>query len=117
MYVGKRANVRSRKLKTASWALEEGRKHAHLLSLILVHIGVDQRCRARDVESPAILPTMSKRKFQRGYGGTVSHRRFKMQAITHCDAKITRTRTTAGQFKGQFKGALDESSKGERTYP
>ena len=36
--------------------------------------------------------------------------RFKMQALTYCDAIVMSTRTTAGQFKGQFKGAMDESS-------
>jgi len=36
--------------------------------------------------------------------------RFKMQALTPCDANVVSTRTAAGQFKGQFKGALDESS-------
>ena len=34
-------------------------------------------------------------------------RRFKMQTLTHCDAKITSTRTAVGQFKGQFKGAME----------
>ena len=28
----------------------------HIFSLIVVHVGVDQRCRAPDVESPAKLP-------------------------------------------------------------
>ena len=36
--------------------------------------------------------------------------RFKMQALTYCGAKITSTRTAVGQFKGQFNGAMDESS-------
>ena len=36
--------------------------------------------------------------------------RFKMQTLTLCDAKVTSTRTAAGQFKGQFKGAMDEMS-------
>ena len=39
------------------------------------------------------------------------HRRFKMQALTHWDANITITRTAVGQFKGQFKGAMDNSSR------
>jgi hypothetical protein len=30
--------------------------------------------------------------------------RFKMQALTYCDATVMSTRTTAGQFKGQFMG-------------
>ena len=37
----------------------EGR--ADIGSLIIVHVGVGQRCRAPDEESPAILPTMSTR--------------------------------------------------------
>ena len=36
--------------------------------------------------------------------------RFNMQTITYCDDKVMSTRTAAGQFKGQFKGAMDESS-------
>ena len=31
--------------------------------------------------------------------------RFKMQTLTYCDATFMSTRTAAGQFKGQFKGA------------
>ena len=33
-----------------------------------------------------------------------------MQALTNCDANVMTTHTTAGQFKGLFKGAMDESS-------
>ena len=33
-----------------------------------------------------------------------------MQALTPCDAKVVSTRTAAGQFKGQFKGAMEELS-------
>ena len=38
-------------------------------SLILVHVGVGQRCRTRapDVESPATLPTMSARNVPAGF--------------------------------------------------
>ena len=39
------------------------------------------------------------------------HRRFKMQALTHWDASITSTRTAVGQFKRQFKGAMEEMSQ------
>ena len=28
-------------------------------------------------------------------------------ALTFCDAEIKSTRTTAGQFKGQFNGAME----------
>ena len=44
--------------------------------------------------------------------------RFKMQTLTDWGAKITSTRTAVGQFKGQFNGAMDDSSRtveGERT--
>jgi len=34
-----------------------------------------------------------------------------MQALTHCNATFMSTRTAAGQFKGQFKGAMDDSSR------
>ena len=39
---------------------------AHIVSLILIHVGVGQRCRATDVESPAILPTTSTRNVPAG---------------------------------------------------
>ena len=42
------------------------KRRAHRSSLILVHVGVGQRCRARDAESPAILPTMSTRNVPAG---------------------------------------------------
>jgi hypothetical protein len=41
------------------------------------------------------------------------HTRFKMQALTHCNAKVMSTRTTAGQFKCQFMGAMEEMSQNE----
>ena len=31
-----------------------------------------------------------------------------MQALTYCDAIVMSTRTTVGQFKGQFNGAMEE---------
>ena len=34
-----------------------------------------------------------------------------MQALTHCNATFMSTRTAAGQFKGQFKGAMEEMSR------
>jgi len=33
-----------------------------------------------------------------------------MQALTFCDAKVVSTQTAVGQFKGQFKGAMEELS-------
>ena len=34
-----------------------------------------------------------------------------MQTLTYCNAKITSARTATGQFKGQFKGAMEEMSQ------
>ena len=42
--------------------------------------------------------------------GNVTERRFKMQTLTGCDAKVVSTRTAVGQFKGQFKGASSRAS-------
>eukprot|EP00964_Phaeocystis_antarctica_P138368 scaffold103055_cov68-Phaeocystis_antarctica.AAC.2 len=43
------------------WMTSQGQFNVqtHLASLVLVHVGVGQRCRAPDVESSATLPTMS----------------------------------------------------------
>jgi hypothetical protein len=35
-------------------------------------------------------------------------RRFEMQTLTLFHAEVVSTRTAVGQFKGQFKGAMDE---------
>jgi hypothetical protein len=39
-------------------------------------------------------------------------RRFNMQTLTFCGTKIMSTRTAAGQFKGQFKGAMERYMRG-----
>ena len=33
-----------------------------------------------------------------------------MQTLTSCDAKVTSTRTAVSQFKGQYNGAMEETS-------
>ena len=69
------------------------RRKAHLDSLISVHVGVGQRCRARDVESPTILPTMSARNVPAGHWRKCQ-RRFRVRALTaDCEAKIMSART------------------------
>ena len=40
-----------------------------------------------------------------------------MQALTFCDGKFMSTLTAAGQFKGQFKGAMEESSGQVQAHP
>eukprot|EP00964_Phaeocystis_antarctica_P120971 scaffold84692_cov66-Phaeocystis_antarctica.AAC.10 len=55
------------------------KRRAHIASLIIVHVGVGQRCRAPDEESPAILPTVSTRNVPAGQWKTC-HRRFKTRA-------------------------------------
>ena len=120
--------------------LGKGRRRAHKTRFVRIHVGVGQRCRALDVESSGLQGATAKcATFQRGNGtlhmgsirgkahplpnrhmATVStpvgrwmkcHRRFKMQTLTYCDAKITSTRTAVGQFKGQFNGAMEETSR------
>eukprot|EP00964_Phaeocystis_antarctica_P161347 scaffold133318_cov72-Phaeocystis_antarctica.AAC.2 len=54
-------------------------RRAHIFSLISVHVGVGQRCRAPDGESPATLPTTSTRNVPAGRWMQV-RRKFKMQA-------------------------------------
>jgi len=89
------------------WAKD--RRPAHLNRFVRIHVGVGQRCRAIDGDTPALCkPESGARNVPLGNGGNVY--KFKIQALTSCDAKITSTRTAAGQFKGQFKGAIDENS-------
>ena len=60
--------LRATRVRSSSiGAMEESSRRAHPVSVISVHVGVDQRCRAFDVKSSA-LPTMSTRTFQRGAG-------------------------------------------------
>eukprot|EP00964_Phaeocystis_antarctica_P077887 scaffold48398_cov67-Phaeocystis_antarctica.AAC.2 len=59
----------TRNVPAARWMKVHGQfeRRLHPLGLISVHVGVGQRCRAPNVESPAILPTMSTRNVtQRG---------------------------------------------------
>ena len=57
------------------------KRRAHIQSLILVHVGVGQRCCALDPESPAILQTMSTHvTFQRGAGWMKVQGQFKRRA-------------------------------------
>eukprot|EP00964_Phaeocystis_antarctica_P044200 scaffold25400_cov73-Phaeocystis_antarctica.AAC.1 len=60
------------------------KRQAHQISLISVHVGVGQRCRAIDVESPAILPTMNTRNVPAGRWRKC-HRMFKPRALCTCD--------------------------------
>ena len=61
----------ARNVPSVHWMKVQGmlKRRAHLTSLVRVHVGVDQPCRALDVKSSAPLPTMSTRvTFQRGDG-------------------------------------------------
>eukprot|EP00964_Phaeocystis_antarctica_P002395 scaffold1237_cov67-Phaeocystis_antarctica.AAC.2 len=42
-------------------SMGKGRRRAHMSRFVRIHVGVGQRCRALDVESPAILQTTSTR--------------------------------------------------------
>ena len=57
-----------RNVPAGRWMKVQGmlKSRTHLKSPIIVHVGVGQRCRARDVESAANLPTMSTRNVPAG---------------------------------------------------
>ena len=58
----------TRNVPAGRWIRVHGKLkiQAHPTSLIIVHVGVGQRCRTSDVESPAILSTTSKRNVPAG---------------------------------------------------
>ncbi len=78
----------TRDVQAGRWvrAQERFNRRAHPSSLILVHVGVGQRCRARDVQSPAPLPTMSTRDVSSGALGESSRR--VQQASAHCQYSL-----------------------------
>ena len=63
--------------------LEKGTRRAHIFRGVRIHVGVDQRCRARapDVKPPATLPSMSTHNVPVGRWMEV-HGKFKMQTPT-----------------------------------
>ena len=101
--------VRSRVSSWGRWrtCLGKGRRRAHISRFVRIHVGVGQCCRAVDVESRALQAKNRKRDIPSGRWRKCLGR-FKMQALTYCNAKVMSTRATAGQFKGQFKGAMEE---------
>ena len=58
----------TRNVPAGRWMKVQGmfERRADIGSLIAVHVGVDQRCRAFDVESSAPLPNMSTRNVPLG---------------------------------------------------
>ena len=61
---------------------------------------------ATQIMSTHVQPPVSSKFSSRGRWRKCG-RRFKMRALTSCNAKVTSTRATTGQFKGQFKGAME----------
>ena len=59
---------------------------------VRIHVGVGQRCRADDVESPALQAKSRARNIPSGRWKKRLGR-FKMQALTRCDAEVVSTRT------------------------
>eukprot|EP00964_Phaeocystis_antarctica_P014591 scaffold8060_cov82-Phaeocystis_antarctica.AAC.1 len=61
-------NMSTRNVPLGRWrkCLGKGRRRAHRLRGVRIHVGVGQRCRAPDVESPAILPIMNTRNVPAG---------------------------------------------------
>ena len=62
------ARARSKSIGAMDECLGKGRRRAHISRGIRIHIGVGQRCRARDVESPT-LPAKRTSAFQLGSRG------------------------------------------------
>ena len=65
---------RARNVPLGRWrnCLGKGRRRAHICRFVRIHVGVGQRCRARDVESSTLQGTKAKHvTFQRGDGGQV----------------------------------------------
>ena len=83
-----RAKSGARNVPSGRWRkyLGKGRKCAYPRSLIRVHVGVGQCCRAVDVESRALQAKNRKRDIPSGRWRTCQGR-FKMQTLTVCDAK------------------------------
>ena len=75
--------ISTRNVPAGRWMNVQGRfeRRAHKVSLIRVHVGVGQRCRAEDVESPAPLPTVSTRNVPAGRWMKVQER---FKASTPC---------------------------------
>ena len=73
--------IRTRDVPAGRWmeAQEQFKRRANPRSLIIVHVGVGQRCRAQDEESPASLPTIRTRDVPSGCWMKVQGK-FKMQA-------------------------------------
>ena len=68
------------------------KRRAHIVSPIRVDVGVGQRCRAFHIKSTTLPKKASARhvpsgRWSKGLG------RFKMQALTRCDAEVVSTRT------------------------
>jgi hypothetical protein len=100
-------SMSTRHAPAGRWMRAQGifNRRAHMVSPILVHVGVGQRCRAADHgESPAILPTMS----------TVAHimmgahGRFNRRALFAAPLWNHVSTTHVAQYRSS--GALDESS-------
>ena len=89
----------------------EFKMQAHITSSVVVDIAAFKvsHCVVSDIDAT----TLQAKKARSASMGRwmICHRRFKMQTLTYCNAKVVSTRTAVGQFKGQFKGAMDEMSR------
>ena len=97
------------------------KRQTHCFSPIIVHIGVDQRCCADDVESSAILPTMSTHVTSSGVmdassgkahmrsGVVMDTAAFKVSHSVGIDKYATTLR--AARARSSSIGAMDERSE------
>ena len=90
----------------------EFKMQAHIISSVVVDIAAFKVSHSvvTDKDATTLRAARVRSKF---IGGRWMEclRRFNMQTLTFCGTKIMSTRTAAGQFKGQFKGAMEEVSQ------
>jgi len=72
---------------------------AHKISSVVVDIAAFKVCHSVETDIDATALRAARAQGQATSIWMKCHRRFKMQALTSCDAKFMSTRTAAGQFK------------------
>ena len=79
--------------------LGKGRRRAHITCSVRIHVGVGQRCRARDVESSTLQAKKWSVTFHRGPAGTSRVLAFCMQAGAGLYVSGTATLTNTNVYE------------------
>eukprot|EP00964_Phaeocystis_antarctica_P032546 scaffold18430_cov61-Phaeocystis_antarctica.AAC.2 len=105
--------MRTRNVPAGRWTKVQRmfERQADIVSPIIVHVGVGQRCRAIDVESPALLPTTSTRNVPAGRWMK------RCRAIDVESPAMLPTMSTRNVPAGRWMKVPKEGSKGEHTAP